>query len=396
MGFDLTPRERRWFDAILVLGALALGFIVLSFVGVIFAFFGDLIMVFFLAWLLAFMLGPVVNRVHLIPLMSRTGAIFTVYLVLFGGLVVITIVVAAALFSSLQDFIENLPGLRDNLPAIVAPWQERLNGLGITNIDLLAQSTVFLDNISVYAAQLIAPLQQIAVASLGAIGNLLLVVVLSLYIVADRERIQAFMFWLVPSSYRAEAEILEQAVSRSFGGFIRGQVITGLAFGAICLVASVAFGLDFVAVTTAAAGVLMAIPFFGPFVAWIPPVLVAMLSKPDSLVPVGIVVAIGWLVVMNWLQPRIMSTSLRIHPIVVLGSVLVGLKVAGIPGAIFGIPIAAVISALFLHALSRRRTTGPVAARAAQRVEQREGRVVRQPREPNPVIDRDVEPADPE
>ena len=49
MGFELTPRERRWFDVILVLGALALAFVVLGFVGVLFAFFGDLIMVFFLA-----------------------------------------------------------------------------------------------------------------------------------------------------------------------------------------------------------------------------------------------------------------------------------------------------------------------------------------------------------
>ena len=36
MGFELTPRERRWFDAILVLGAIALGFVVLGFVGQIF------------------------------------------------------------------------------------------------------------------------------------------------------------------------------------------------------------------------------------------------------------------------------------------------------------------------------------------------------------------------
>ena len=391
MGFTFTPRERRWFDAILVLGAVSLAFIVLGFVGVLFAYFGDLIMVFFLAWLLAFMLGPVVNAVTTIPLMSRTGAIFTTYLVLFGGLVLVTIVVAAALFTSLQDFITDLPALRGNLPAILAPWQERLNGLGIGNVDLLGQATAFLDNISEYAAQLVQPLQEIAVASLGAVGNLLLVVVLSLYMVADRDRITAFMFWLVPTNYRAQAEVLEEAVSRSFGGFIRGQVITGLAFAAISFLASVAFGLDFVPVTTAVAGVLMAIPFFGPFVAWAPPVLVAMFTKSDALLPVGIVVAIGWLVVMNWLQPRIMATSLRIHPIVVLGSVLVGLKIAGIPGAIFGIPIAAVISALFLHALSRGRQTGPVAARAAARVLEREGRAVRQPREPNPMIDRDVE-----
>ena len=388
---ELTSRERRWFDAILVLGAITLAFIVLGYVGAIFATFGDLIMVFFLAWLFAFMLGPIVNRVTAIPFMSRIGAIFVVYFLLFGGLVVVSIVVAAALVNSIGDFIADLPGLRANLPSILAPWQERLDGLGIAQVDLVAQATIFLDNISQYAVQLAEPLQQVAVASLGAIGNLLLVVVLSLYMVADRERLVAFGFWLVPSAYRAEAEILEEAVGRSFGGFIRGQVVTGLVFGAICLVASVLFGLDFIAVTTVTAGLLMVIPFFGPFVAWVPPVLVAMLFKPDALVGVGIVVAAGWLVVMNFLQPRIMATSLRIHPIVVLGSVLVGLKVAGIPGAIFGIPIAAVISALFLHVLNRGRGTGPVAERAAARVGQRQGRAIRQPREPNPVTDTDVE-----
>ena len=392
MGFELTPRERRWFDAILVLGALALAFIVLGFAGVLFAYFGDLIMVFFLAWLLAFMLGPLINRATAIPFMTRAGAIFTVYLLIFGGLVLVTIVVAAALFSSLSDFIANIPSFQASLPSIVQPWQERLNGLGFSNVDLLANVNLFLSNINQYATQLVAPLQQLAVASLGAIGNLLLVVVFSLYMVADRDRLQAFFFGLIPRAYRSEAKVLEEAVSRSFGGFIRGQAVTGIVFGAICFVASLIFGLDFIAVTTATAGVLMAIPFFGPFVSWIPPVLVAILSKPDATIPVLIVVGIGWLVVMNVLQPRIMANALRIHPIVVLASVLVGLKIAGIPGAIFGIPIAAVISALFLYQLHRRRGDGPVAERAAARLTRREGRAVRRPREPDPTIDRDVEP----
>lgn len=392
----MTPRERRWFDAVLGLGAIALGFIVLGFVAQVFTIFGDLIMVFFLAWLFAFMIGPIVNRVTAIPLMTRTGAIFVVYFVLFGGLVFVSIIAATALVSSISDFITNLPSLKANLPNILAPWQERLNGLGIGQVDLLAQAQTFLDNLNQYAVQLAAPLQQVAVASLGAIGNLLLVVVLSLYMVADRERLIAFGFWLVPKGYKTEAKLLEEAVNRSFGGFIRGQVITGVLFGAVCFVASVAFRLDFIAVTTAVAALLMAIPFFGPFVAWVPPVLVAMLFKPDALVGVGIVVAVGWLLIMNWVQPRIMATSLRIHPIVVLGSVFVGLKVAGIPGAVFAIPIAAVISALFLHALSGRRGDGPVADRATARAAQRQGRLIRKPREPDPAIDKDVEAAEAE
>jgi predicted PurR-regulated permease PerM len=391
MSFELTPRERRWFDAFLVLATIAVGFVVLGFVGGVFALFGDLILVFFLAWLLAFILSPIVSRLRTaIPVLSRAGAVFVVYFVLFGGLVVASVLVASALVGSIADFLANLPGIRGNLPAILAPWQDRLNGIGLS-IDLVTQANAFLDNLSQYATELAVPLQGVAVASIGAIGSLLLVVVLSLYMVADKDRLVTFLFRLVPRGYHAEARVLEEAVARSFGGFLRAQAITGVVFGLVSLVASLVFGLQFVAVTTATAGLLMAVPFFGPFVAWIPPVLVAFLFKPDALLGTVIVVAVGWMLIMNALQPRIMGDALRIHPIVVLGSVFVGLKVAGISGAVFGIPIAAVLSALFLHFLSRTPDGEPVAARAARRVTEREGRSVRQPREPDPAVDSDVE-----
>jgi predicted PurR-regulated permease PerM len=393
---ELTPRERRWLDAIFVLAAVALGFVVLGFAGQVVAYFSDLILVFFLAWLLAFMLSPIVNRLrNAIPFLSRAGAVFAVYFVLFGGLMIITVVVASALFGGINDFIGNLPHLREDLPAILAPWQQRLTDVGITQVDLRAAATDFLDNLGNYATELAQPLQALAVASLGAVGSLLLVIVLSLYMVADRDRLVAFLFWLVPSGYKTEARLLEEAVARSFGGFIRGQAITGVVFAGVSLLASMIFRLDYAALTTAAAGVLMAIPFFGPFVAWIPPVLVAFVAKPDALPGTLLVMAVGWVAVMNALQPRIMANALQIHPIVVLGSVLVGLKVAGVSGAIFGIPVAAVISALLVHLLGRRGEQAPVATRAAARLGEREGRLVRTPREPSPGVDRDVEPVEP-
>src|SRR5438132_5941809 len=216
---ELTPRERRWLDAALVLAVVALSFVVLGFVGQILTFFSDLIFIFFLAWLLAFMLTPLVVRLRdAIPVLSRAGAVFAVYFLLFGGLLVITVAVASALLGGINDFIANLPHLRGDLPGILAPWQQRLTGIGVTQIDLQVTATNFLDNLGEYASQLAQPLQQLAVASLGAIGNLLLVIVLSLYMVADRERLVAFLFWLVPSGYKAESRLLEEAVARSFGG----------------------------------------------------------------------------------------------------------------------------------------------------------------------------------
>jgi len=216
------------------------------------------------------------------------------------------------------------------------------------------------------------------------------VLILSLYMVVDRDQIQTFLFTLVPRSRQTEARLLERSVSRSFGGFLRGQAILGVVYAAVALITSAVLQLQYPGITTALSGVLMAIPFFGPFVAWVPPVIVAFLTQSGATLPAFILMGIGWLIVMNLLQPRLMQEAVGIHPIVVLGSVLIGAKLAGIAGAIFGIPIAAVLSAFFFHYLALTRDTAPVAARAAKRVEAREGRPIRVPREPAPGIDTDV------
>jgi hypothetical protein len=87
---------------------------------------------------------------------------------------------------------------------------------------------------------------------------------------------------------------------------------------------------------------------------------------------------------MNVVQPRLMADSVGIHPIVVLGSIIIGGKVAGIPGAIFGIPVAAVLSSFFFYYLSRASADSrTVAQRAARRVSEREGRPVVPPEPPS-------------
>jgi len=388
---SLTDRQQRLLSAVLVLGTLVLAMVAVNLAAEVFFAFGDIILVFFLAWLLAFILSPVVaGLVRLIPVLPRIGAVVLVYAILVGAIVLVVVLVAGALAQSIAAFVAGVPTLRQQLPDIVAPWQERLRALGLEQVDLVAQLQSFLDNLATYAAQLAGPLQQLAVASLGAVGNLLIVLILSLYMVADRDAILSFFFRIVPPFWKDEARLLETSVARSFGGFLRGQAILGVVYAAVAALTSAVLRLDYLPVTTAASGVLMAIPFFGPFVAWAPPVIVALLMPGGPLLPAAVLMGIGWLIVMNVLQPRLMQEAVGIHPIVVLGSVLIGSKIAGVTGAIFGIPIAAVLSAFFFHYLVITREPAPVTARAARRVEAREGRKVRIPSEPVPGIDPDV------
>jgi predicted PurR-regulated permease PerM len=390
---DMRPsgRERRLVGAILVLGTIVLFFVALQLVGTAIAYFGDVLLTFFLAWLLAFIISPIVTRVA-VPGLPRAIATVLVYTAFAGALVVIVLVVAQALASSITQFVASIPQIRADLPQIVAPIQSWLDSIGLGQVDVAAQVGIALDNLDDVAASLIVPLQSIAVASLGVVGTMLIVFFLSIYMVLDRDPIMAFLFRLVPPAYAEEARLLQTSVARSFGGFLRGQALMGVVYFLIAALTNLLFALPLAALTSVSAGILQMIPFFGPFVSWAPPLVVALVFKPDELLPAAIVMFIGWLLVMNVMQPRIMQGAVGIHPIVVLGSVLVGSRLAGIPGAIFGIPIAAVASAFFFHYLHRTTGDRTVAGRAARRLSEREGRPVHIPREPAPGQAADIEP----
>ena len=384
-------RERRLLTAILVLGTIVLFFAAVSMAAAAVGFFGDILLTFFLAWLLAFIISPIVTRiVALIPRLPRVLATVLVYSAIVVLLVFIVLVVAQALSNSITQLIASLPQIRADIGTIVAPLQGWLTSIGLGQVDLATQARAILENLDGIAAQLIVPLQSIAVASVGAIGTMLIVFILSIYMVIDRDAIMAFLFRLVPPSYAEEARLLQTSIARSFGGFLRGQALMGIVYFLIALATSVALGLPLEALTSTASGVLMAIPFFGPFLAWAPPLVSAVIFKPEALIPAIAIMGIGWMIVMNVLQPRIMQGAVGIHPIVVLGSVLIGSRIAGIPGAIFGIPVAAVASAFFFHFLHRSSADRSVAGRAAKRLSAREGRPVRVPREPAPGQAADV------
>ncbi len=380
----LTARERRWLEALLVLGTLTVGLIFLGLVAGIAACCGDVIMVFFLAWLLAFVLSPVAGLlVRAVPILPRGFAVILAYALLLIGISFIVLFIAQSLATSISSFIAGLPDLQKRLPEVIAPYQERLRALGL-QVDLVASSQALLDNLGTISANLQKPLSDLAFASFGALGNLLIILMLSLYMAVDQDRIVAFGLRIVPPQYAEEARLFERSVSRSFGGFLRGQAIMGVLYAAVAGITSVVFGLDYAPVTAAASGVLQAIPFFGPFVSWAPPVLVAALTRPAVVLPVLVVMVVGWMIVMNVVQPRLMADSVGLHPIVVLGSVIVGTKIAGAAGAIFGIPIAAVLSSFFFYYLNRATSDSrTVAARAARRLSEREGRRVRVPTPPS-------------
>src|SRR6188508_3847621 len=93
----LTERQRRLLDAVLILGVVALAFIVIGFAGSVFYAFGDILLLFFLAWLLSFALLPLIRGVaSIVPRMPQAGAVIIVYLAIVALLLAVVVQASAS------------------------------------------------------------------------------------------------------------------------------------------------------------------------------------------------------------------------------------------------------------------------------------------------------------
>jgi len=186
------------------------------------------------------------------------------------------------------------------------------------------------------------------------LGSLVLVIIISLYMLADSKAILAKFARIVPTRFADEVEILERTVNRAFGGFLRAQVILAGIQTLLTVAVVVLVGLPYGFVIAGASALAMLIPFFGPPLALIPPIVATVVFNPDWVLVVAPVLLVVQTVLVNYLQPKLMREALGMHPILVLVGLLVGAQVAGVWGALFGIPVIAVLNVFFNYFVNLR------------------------------------------
>jgi predicted PurR-regulated permease PerM len=346
-----AERERRWRFAFFVVGAVYLGLLVVDFlVNRVLAGFSQIGLVIFLAWLLAFVLSPLVDlvsgRLHL----SRGAAAAVVYAGAFlvgGSLLFYSLTVSAAQLGELAD---TFPQTRVTIQATLRGWQDALS-LGPFQPDLLQ---LFADVERTVRAAGASMLSEAPGVTLAIVGALLLVIILSLYMVADADRIIAKFNRVIPTRYEDHMEIFERSVGRAFGGFLRAQVILAAIQAGLTLAVALIAGLPYAFLIVAASALAMLIPFFGPPLALVPPILATATYAPGWLLVVTPLLLVSQTVIVNYVQPRLMHDALGMHPLLVLIGLLVGAQVAGVWGALFGIPILAVANVLFNYLVNLR------------------------------------------
>ena len=360
-------RERRLLAIFLVSGSVYFSLLAFAMILEILGGFRDIIVALFLAWLLAFLISPLVHRVQSRLQVGRGAAVGVAFSATVIGLAAFLVVVAAVMVVDLANFISTWPTREDQIAQQIRDLQ---NAIGFEEPDLAVIFIGFTDQIGSLGSDLAGSAGTIASGAFSAIGTLFLVVLLAFFMVMDSHKIMVWFSRLVPHRLRDQSILLQQGVARSFGGFIRAQTVLALLmFGVVMIVGLVARelgGMEYIFVTAVVSGLFMFIPMIGPVLAMVPPIFIAFLTSENWVVAVAAVAVILLVqtVMVNVLQPKMMQESLGLHPILLFVGLLVGVQIAGLWGALFGIPILAVIVIFVNHWVDIYRPPDPDSATA--------------------------------
>jgi len=190
---------------------------------------------------------------------------------------------------------------------------------------------------------------------------ILSILVISFYLVKDAARFHQFLDSIAPPGYTEELRRLREEINRVWKAFFRGQVVLGLVIGLIVWIAMTIVGLPSAGLMGLLAGLLEAIPTFGPVLSTIPALLMA-LFRGSTYLPLSnfwfAILVLGIYILIQqtenaFLVPRIMGRRLQLHPVVVFVGVLAGGLLAGVLGILLAAPVIASVRVVLSYVYAK-------------------------------------------
>jgi len=302
---------------------------------------------FLLAILLAYLLNPLVDffESRRIP---RVLGIFMIYLAA-GALIALGITYTIPrVLVEINKLTERLPEFTQLLTDLVADIQDRFQR---SNLPPVFQGLIE-QNIQRAQDRLLLALDHTVDALLATLGRVfvaLLTPVLTFYILKDVDVIKRTISNIIPGKHRRKLLTWLSKIDATLGSWIRGQLLIAFLVGVLTTVGLSLIGLEFAVLLGVLAGLLDIIPYFGPIIGGVPPVVVGLLVSPAIGLKALAVIVVVQQIESNLITPQILGHSVGLHPLFVIFALLLGGELAGFVGLVLAVPAAAIIKTTLEH-----------------------------------------------
>lgn len=353
----------------------------------VFAVLASPLLLFALAWLFVLALKPLVdgltrvelpvpvvvfdrrrNRSQLVTPVVRiphTAAVILVYLGMLAVIVGIFVLLVPVIVPQIAGLQESLPLAANEVLEFLTNLQTRIDRLGLrVNLTNILRPETLAQQAGTLGSELVKQSFTIAGSIATLLFNLVFVLIVSFYMMLDGSRLVERGLALMPATWRDEVATFLAIVDRTFGGFLRAQLLQSLLYGLVTAALMVILGLPDVALASLIAGVCVLIPIVGGAFAVVPPIMIAIINAPDRLIWLIVGLVVIQQVLFNMVMPRLLGQIVGLPPLVVFAALLIGGTVAGGWGILFGIPLAGVLASVFQY-LYDRSAIGRAAHQAA-------------------------------
>jgi predicted PurR-regulated permease PerM len=353
----------------------------------------DLLLLLAMAWFVAYVLTPVAEWLNSGPipgfvvnwarrrqwdwLANRMDDFYIPYglaAVLLYIFVLLILVLAIVLL--VPGIIKQLGQLANQVPKVIQNIPEEWQGIQDAlvrrfNVDPVTLANVlpvgrFTEQLTAALPNVIGNAILVAQRVVNGVANTLLVLILSLYIMLDRKRLSEQLNRLVPLRYQDELQFVFSTVDRTFGGFLRGQVLMALIQGVFTGLVMRIFGLQYTMITAILSGFIMFVPEVGAPIALLAPTAAAALQGSGATIPIFIIILTFQQILLRFIIPKILSESIGMPPLLILLSVLVSAKIMGLWGFFFGIPIAGALYTIVIVTLEEMKQASDAQYHVAQ------------------------------
>lgn len=197
----------------------------------------------------------------------------------------------------------------------------------------------------------------------GGLFNILVGIVVSIYLLISKETLVNQMTRLnrafLPGRAANWLEHAGHITVRTFRNYISGQVTDAVIVGVLCVVILSLGGFPYAMLIGVVMGCTNVIPFFGPFIGFVPGFLILVMVNPVRALVYTVIVVVVQQIDGNFIVPKVVGNSVGLPPLWVLFSVSVGGGLFGVAGMVIGMPAFAVIYQLLGEATRARETAPP-------------------------------------
>jgi predicted PurR-regulated permease PerM len=308
------------------------------------------IMVFLMSTIVALVFNAVVIAMGRIKI-PRWIAVPIVYIVALGIIVVVLVFFGPALVRQIQTIFTKIPDWLNSINKIGADIQSYLARHGI-NVKLQLNTTSIANYLKTHGLSYLQTIFSVGVSVVSIIINFILTVIISFYMLIDGRRVFRSLVRLAPGD-EVVGDLYTRGLQTAFSRYVRGQALLGAAVGVAVGLVIWIFSWSFVGIWPEGgayaiafgvwAAVTEVIPYIGPWLGGLPPVVAAFFHSPWAALWVIIAIFCIQQLESHVLAPNIVGTSVGVHPLIVIFVLLCGAQIGGIMGMLVSLPLLAML-----------------------------------------------------